>query len=213
MNIRTSAGSIGMMPHWARVRVLVWSILGLSISLTMSACDDGNLVVPDQAADGPEVHKDIPLELIPLDAAGGDPRGVYAPNRPLFPVFMPNVPGVTITEVPLEKIGAGTVTFEGDSPSEGTYTTKDWFLSVRTTITFTEEGQSVTFPVDASGVFIAGEGTWATYEEGLMVLDGRDSIDFTVDLNGMYLYRTAPYFRLNGDFPPVEVPIVKVLKK
>jgi hypothetical protein len=187
--------------------------LCLFVALAATGCDDGDLVVPDPPTEGPEVHRDIPLEEIPLEATGGDPRGVYAPNRPLFPVFIPSVPGVTITEVPLEKLGAGTVTFEGDSPTSGTYHTNDWFLSVRTTVTFTEEGQSATFPVDASGVFIAGEGTWNTYEEGLMVLDSRDSIDYTVDLNGMYLYRTAPYFRLNGDFPPVEVPIVKVLKK
>ena len=198
--------------RWRRETVGLLAVFFLVFRPFSLGCEVED-IIPAPATTGPETHPDVPLEQIPTEPNNNDPRGIFAPNNPLFIVFAPDVPGVTITELPLEKVGSGTVTLEGDLPNKGTYFTHNWYLSVRTTLTFTEEGQSVTFPVDASGVFVAGRGTWETFEDGIMVLDGRDSVEYAVDENGLYLILVAPYFRINGDFPPVEVPIIKALKK
>jgi hypothetical protein len=192
------------------------SALLLLTLLLLPGCTP-DTVRPRQATSGPETHADIPYGAIvtaEMDSAtGGDPRGLYAPNNPLLVLYPPTDPGVTVTEVPIEKYGSGTVEFTGSTATSGIYTTDRWFLSVRTTITFREDTTVVTFPVDASGVFLGRVGTWSTPEKGLMVLDGRDSIDYAVDEKGMYLYRYIPYWRKHVTFPPLLVPVIKVLKK
>jgi hypothetical protein len=186
------------------------------VAFATSGCDS-DTVVPAKATSGPEMHADISYDDVltaKFDSAkGGDPRGTYAPNNPLLVFYPPHEPGVTITEVPIEKYGAGTVTFSGATAQSGAYETHNWFLSVRTTITFTEDTTSVTMPIDASGVFLGRKGTWATPSAGLMVLDGRDSIDYNIDAKGMYLYRYIPYWRKHVPFPPLLVPVIKVLKR
>ncbi len=202
-----------MRPALTRIRRrFTWPLLVFALA----GCDS-DAVVPRQANSGPEAHPNILWEDIvyaDMDSAkGGDPRGVYAPNNPLLVYYPPTDPGVTVTEVPIEKFGAGTVTFAGETADRGTYTTDQWFLSVRSTITFREDTTVVTMPIDASGVFLGRHGTWTTPETGLMVLDGRDSIDYTADEKGMYLYRYIPYWRSYVTFPPLVVPVIKVLKK
>ncbi|MEW6755196.1 MAG: hypothetical protein AB1505_30080 [Candidatus Latescibacterota bacterium] len=192
--------------------------LGAALAaLALAPGCESDTVVPAKPTRGPQTHPDIPYdELVTAkfdSAKGGDPRGVYAPNNPLLVFYPPDDPGVTITEVPIEKYGAGTVTFSGASAARGRYQTEDWFLSVRSTVTFTEDTTTVTFPVDASGVFLARTGTWETPEPGLMILDGRDSIDYNVDEKAMYLYRYIPYWRKHVTFPPLLVPVTKVLKR
>ena len=188
----------------------------LVVSLASPGCDS-DTVVPAKATSGPETHPDIAFDDVVYakfdSAKGGDPRGIYAPNNPLLVFYPPHEPGVTITEIPIEKYGSGTVTFSGETAQSGAYETKNWFLSVRTTLTFTEDTTTVTFPIDASGVFLGKKGTWATPSPGLMVLDGRDSIDFNIDSKGMYLYRYIPFWRKHVTFPPLLVPVIKVLKR
>ena len=202
------------------LRIIVRSTMACGLVFASLAILSGcqpDTVVPDPATSGPETHANIRYEDIvyaDMDSAtGGDPRGVYAPNNPLLVLYPPSDPDVSVTELPIEKYGAGTVTFTGNTARSGMYTTDRWFLSVRTTLTFREDTTVVTFPVDASGVFLAGVGTWETPEKGLMVLDGRDSIDYSVDEKGMYLYRYIPYWRTHVTFPPLLVPVIKVLKK
>jgi hypothetical protein len=217
----STGGSSAVWTTRRRLRSLLFTglFLGCTLAWLLSGagCELDQTVTPAPATSGPETHPNITYEDIvyaDMDSAkGGDPRGLYAPNNPLLVFYPPSDPGVTVTEVPIEKYGAGTVSFTGTTPDRGNYHTENWFLSVRTTLTFKEDTTVTTMPIDASGVFLARDGTWESPSKGLMILDGRDSIDYTTDDRGMYLYRYIPFWRKHVTFPPLVVPVIKVLKR
>jgi len=126
-------------------------------------------------------------------ATGGDPRGTYTPNTPLFAWF--NLPagfGIDLTR----NGGTGTIEFAGSSATSGTYTLTDVQLDIAGSMT----ALGVTIPFDFSGMHQSmlgeGGGTWTVLSSDRLVLrpnaagENADTLGYAATTRGLFLVST-----------------------
>lgn len=156
------------------------AVLALVVAaVALGACGDSS-----GPSDGNIAESDFPRT-----ATGGDPRGTYSPNTPLFAWF--NLPtGVSVDMT--RNGGSGTIEVAGSSATSGTFTATNMQLDVAGTIS----GGGVTIPFDFDdldqGSLTSGSGTWRVIPGNRIEMqpneagEDPDTIGFSVTGRGLF---------------------------
>ncbi len=118
---------------------------------------------------------------------GGDPRGTYAPNSPVFNIFLNSIPNATVIQQYTSDTGGGTIKLSGSSSNNGTYTANNLTINVNGKISIYQGKDSTIIPISFPNAFGSGSGSWSVIAKGVMVLDNADTVQYAVNTKGIFL--------------------------
>ncbi len=88
--------------------------------LILSGCSKDNSTNPDDSPKVPDNNvQDVKKEEVPEQSNGGDPRGTYFANSPIYYHFSSTI---TVRDSIVESKGKYMIKIEGSSATQGTYT-------------------------------------------------------------------------------------------
>jgi|GEM_PF-1109878 len=157
--------------------------------------DSSNPTSPSQ-----NVPADLPTTSFLQTATGGDVRGTYYPNNPVFNLFYPSLTGISLKSE-IKSTSTGSVTFQGSTAQSGTYTTDNLTIAVLGSITLSVTGlpdQTIPLLINEKP---NSKGTWAVSSTGTIVLDNTDTVKYAVGNNGMFWITGVNYSVAGTDIP------------